>query len=549
MKRPAKSIFYRRLTDTNVGALTGKHRGEYDLRLGRRIDGIREFFELFPDEDTTPLGGWTKEVVFAPYDGPSAVPRRTVRFRYMGEESQRRDYYFASQRLEDAYDLWRPGRALPVNAEYADVQGDIVVIVRDAEDSYHARYIRQEDLTFLPVGLREALESHTTGVYTVTESAPAIEVSTAAQRVFDAMLQHRNILLYGPPATGKTHIVQEVLDLFRYGEIVVDTAEERRPLEATESLTAWATFHQSYSYEDFIVGLRPTPNPSGGFRLEAVPGVFLELTEWARTTGRRSLLIIDEINRGNVSRIFGEFITLMEPDKRLAEDGTRLATTVNVRLPYIRPETAVTVNLPDGTTATVPTPFAMPLPVYTLATMNSVDKSVAPLDAALRRRFHLINLFPDLQAMARQLGVDAPSGGGFVSPTRLDDASDIARLALALLDRLNHGIRLFLGADFQFGQWYLRPLVGVTDVLEARRILANLWRTSLFPQLEEYFTGRNDQLLAVLDVSDAAPSLIVEVPGTSFEELGALTVVTQDESAADGEVEALILQVVRAQVG
>ena len=79
------------------------------------------------------------------------------------------------------------------------------------------------------------------------------------------------------------------------------------------------------------------------------PGILLELAEWARIPGNESLLIIDEINRGNVSRIFGEFITLIEPDKRLAPDGSATPTTVSVRLPFVDAGTPVDVTLHDGT--------------------------------------------------------------------------------------------------------------------------------------------------------------------------------------------------------
>ena len=153
----------------------------------------------------------------------------------------------------------------------------------------------------------------------------------------------------------------------------------------------WVTFHQSYSYEEFIVGLRPDPASEKLLSLEPSPGLLLELAEWARVPGQSSLLVIDEINRGNVSRVFGEFITLIEPDKRLADDGHPTDRTVAINLPYIKPGIPVTVQV-DGADVNVENPFTMPLRLYTLASMNSVDKSIAPLDSALRRRFHVSSL-------------------------------------------------------------------------------------------------------------------------------------------------------------
>ena len=87
--------------------------------------------------------------------------------------------------------------------------------------------------------------------------------------------------------------------------------------------------------------------------------------------------------------------------------GLRLESTVSMRLPFIGPRQTVSVTLHDGTTASIPNPFTMPNSVFTLATMNSVDKSVAPLDAALRRRFHVIELMPDFSSQLRMVAANA----------------------------------------------------------------------------------------------------------------------------------------------
>lgn len=516
MKIPVKSVLFKRITDINWRAMTGRERGQYDLRLGTDT-AFEKFFDVTPLEEPTDLGGWSRRVTLQPYEGANSVAGHTVTFRYMGPASSRKDYYFASQKfdLPESYPLWRPGRVAPVDAPFASIEGATAVVVRDANDRFHARWVSADGIQRLPKALRSRIAADGKGVYEVAEgSAP---VSKAAQAVVDALLKYHNVLLYGPPATGKTYIVQEVQRAF--GLLTIDTENESDPLsDSSSSQTLWTTFHQSYSYEDFIVGLRPRPRDDGGFSLEAVAGTLLELSEWARTPGRRSLLIIDEINRGNVSRIFGELITLLEVDKRLSGDGSPLPTTVSVRLPYVSPSEPVHVTLPDGSDAEVPQPYTLPRDVYVLATMNSVDTSVAPLDAALRRRFTMVPLVPDLVAMAESLGLSDPAAD---PDPGLKTRNDVSSLGLRVLERVNDGIAMFLGADFQLGHWYLRPLAHATTRAAAVDALVDVWTNSILPQLIEYFAGRTAQLVAVLGEPAGSKALEIADPNAEWEFLGA----------------------------
>ncbi len=538
-KIPVSAVLWKKATETNFKALNGEHKGEFDYRLGTD-PRFREFFSSLPQESPTALGGHNHSVPIEPFTGPNPVPGRTIVLRYMGPSAARaNDTYFASQQPSTTYDLWRKGRSFPDGAVYSDVEGDRVLVVRDVNGGFHARWLRRDDTASLPQPIRDAIENEERGVREIDSAGGAV-IPASATRVHEALLRHHNVLLYGPPATGKTHLVQTVIDSFTRSTIVIDTDEEGKPLSRTGAnvLVRWATFHQSYSYEDFVVGLRPDPSSTGRLKLDAIPGVLLELSEWARVPGNVGLLVIDEINRGNVSRIFGEFITLMEADKRLDDAGKRTSRTIEVRLPYIRPGTPVEVDYGGGHTAPVPTPFTMPLNVFTLATMNSVDKSVAPLDAALRRRFHLLNLDPELGEMATRMGLtgfdpDSP----LVLPNPLTEGKDIKRLAVAAVARMNRAISQFLGPEFQLGQWYLEGLLASSDDLdEARAALAELWEHDLLPQLEELFHGRIEQLIALLDLQAS----LVERPDAALEELGATPVLSGVHGLAPDGVVALL---------
>lgn len=172
------------------------------------------------------------------------------------------------------------------------------------------------------------------------------------------LLAKRNVVLYGPPGTGKTRAAIQVADRWR--------------TEHGNDSVVLTTFHPSYSYEDFVEGWRPEPAAVGGFDLK--PGVFLEaVTAAVDNSDRPVLLLIDEINRGDVARIFGELITFIEHDKRGIEFTTAQDRSAKKHVP---------ANL------------------YVLGTMNTADKSISLLDVALRRRFAFIPCPPQPAVLA-----------------------------------------------------------------------------------------------------------------------------------------------------
>lgn len=510
-----EAVLWRAANTATLATLNDESKGQYHIELlaeqGTAPDhpigqDFRRFFGDLLGAPVNKKGRLNFNVPVEAVGGSEPVPAQPLPMYYLGEGTARSSWNIPSQRSDTAYPLWRPERACPSGLPGSDK--DALLLIRDTKQRYHARWLRSADRGALPDGLRAAMKaSPKRGVWEAAHSAPAApaDADTAVRTLHDTLRRDRCVLLQGPPGTGKSHLMQEVARVFQSAPTgpMLDTDRAERPFTLQRPpLVRWVTFHQSFGYEDFVVGLRPDPDSTAMLSLRPVPGVLLEATEHARQPGGEALVLIDEINRGNVSRILGELITLLEPDKRL--DAARRPTprTVSVRLPYATPAQPVTVTLPDGTVATVPSPFTMPLQVYVLASMNSVDKSVAPLDSALRRRFTVQHVGPSTDQLAEVLGITRPDAP---LPATLSQPEEAAAVALSALDTLNQGIAHLLGPEFQLGQWYLSGLQGAMGSLEdARAALAEAWTLRLLPQLLDLFAGRQDQLVALL-WGDAPP--------------------------------------------
>jgi 5-methylcytosine-specific restriction protein B len=220
---------------------------------------------------------------------------------------------------------------------------------------------------------------------------------------------------------------------------------------------SFVTFHQSYGYEEFVEGLRPVLEDdaeAGEIQYEIRSGVFKELCRRARSAPeQRFAMVIDEINRGNISKIFGELITLIEPDKR---EGA---------------ENAVAVTLPYSGES-----FSVPANVDIIGTMNTADRSLALLDTALRRRFEFVPVMPDARDEA-----GAPLAGLRVSSG--EQIIDVPRM----LDAINQRIEALYDRDHRIGHAYFTPLANIPDGDERLVALQQVFSTRILPLLEEYF--------------------------------------------------------------
>jgi len=217
----------------------------------------------------------------------------------------------------------------------------------------------------------------------------------------------------------------------------------------------FVTFHQAYSYEDFVEGIRPEQDEESGelvYRIK--PGVFKRITERAKNDpANRYAIFIDEINRGNIARIFGELITLIEIDKRAvySAEGKITNDGMELTLPYSGDAFGVPANLD----------------IY--GTMNTADRSIALLDTALRRRFRFRELMPDASV------IKGTNGEGMI-----DDGQGGKINLCALLDAMNRRIRFLLHRDQMLGHAYLCK---VRSFAELKDVLLN----QLVPLLQEYF--------------------------------------------------------------
>ena len=272
-----------------------------------------------------------------------------------------------------------------------------------------------------------------------------------------------NSIIYGAPGTGKTYSTAEyaqaiisnvTLDEFR--SIHPDRKEVMKSYNnlVKNGQIVFTTFHQSYGYEEFIQGLIPDTT-SDTMNFITVDGIFKRIADKAITdTQNNYVIIIDEINRANISKVFGELITLIEEDKRWGE--------IN--------QTSATLQSGDI--------FAVPNNLYILGTMNSADKSISLIDTALRRRFDFVEQKPDSSLI-----------------TDPEMKNILERLNRLLADQLGN-------SDLLIGHSYFMN----KSISDLPKVLNN----NIIPLLYEYFYDNKKKVMGVLNNAIQQTDYVIE---------------------------------------
>lgn len=251
------------------------------------------------------------------------------------------------------------------------------------------------------------------------------------EEVTQLLENQRQVIFYGPPGTGKTFVAQRLVEALVSGD-------ERSML---------VQFHPSTSYEDFFEGYRPITSSDDRIAYKLISGPLRIMADRAEADPlhRPHILVIDEINRANLAKVLGELLFLLEyRDKEIR--------------PLYRPEE----------------PFSLPKNLWIIGTMNTADRSIATVDAALRRRFHFVPFIPDDRE-------DNPISG--LLARWLDDNSQPSWVA-DLVDGVNQRLRKELGGDHLL----LGPSYFMVNGID-REKLAQIWKYRIEPLVDDLFFG------------------------------------------------------------
>ena len=314
------------------------------------------------------------------------------------------------------------------------------------------------------VNIYKAIANNTYGIrfFSETEDAKPVNLPALGKRTRTRF--PLNCILYGAPGTGKTYATAQYALAIAENKSVEDVSAELRSDVMSrynklveDGQIVFTTFHQNYGYEDFIQGIRPDTSAKE-MSFKTVDGVFKVIADRAMKHPEKDyVIIIDEINRANISKVFGELITLIENDKRWGE------------------ENAINATLPSGES------FAVPNNLYIVGTMNSADKSISLIDTALRRRFDFVEYVPNLK---------------LVSDDKLR----------AVLETLNKGIATELNStDLLVGHSYF---MGKTA-----DDLCDIMNRSIIPLLYEYFFDNHKKVEA--QIKKAIEGMDVEIESSS----------------------------------
>lgn len=347
-----------------------------------------------------------------------------------------RDWYF----FTNAVAIWKLQLGVDYqNREYAERLIRFVFFDEPQDYQWFLEngYARNRE----PEGVRDSV--HPFGIDDMIAAGVFLDRDELEQ-ILDRLRDKKNLILQGAPGVGKTFVAEKLAFALMQ--------------ETDRSRIKFVQFHQSYSYEDFVRGYRPLEKKAGVFGIQ--DGIFFDFCEQARADERVHVLIIDEINRGNLSQIFGELLMLIEKDKRKEK----------YAVPLMYPR----AGEPD---------FFVPENLYIIGMMNLADRSLALVDYALRRRFAFKTLVPKYQS-------DAFSNWlvGKAMPSELID------LIVNRMSELNQSIAddESLGENYMIGHSYFCP--NDPDLSSKDRgWYDGIIETEIIPLLKEYWFDDKDQ--------------------------------------------------------
>ncbi|WP_246119559.1 AAA family ATPase [Aeromicrobium flavum] len=308
-----------------------------------------------------------------------------------------------------------------------------------------------------------------------------------------ALATRKNVIIAGPPGTGKSRLLNEVRELFQWkggqtgsapaGRIPIPAAAGPIPTwfpspDQDSGRTVYQTvFDQNTKYRDFMRGLVPKVGEAGAFVVTS--GTLYRAATHATQAGNAALVIVDEINRGPAVAAFGSALVGLEADKRLPNGWVATASTQFFEI------------LGDGGEHEL---FALPEDLYVLAAMNEADTSVEPLDVAFLRRFHIHRLEPRVEVLRDHLGLgETPAP----PPAVPSSAQDYYEALVQAFEKINEQVLLGRGQAYQLGHGALMHGPAGPSVAAAQEYVATAWAT-LRGHIDEVFFGNTRAVSDVL---------------------------------------------------
>jgi len=328
---------------------------------------------------------------------------------------------------------------------------------------------------------------------------PPLAVSPKCESILRLLATHRNVLLQGVPAAGKTRLLQEVREAFESvaHSLPGFTPGSRVTVPATAIMPEWVpspgrsdrlvlsmTMAPSTRYRHLLRDLEVSPGAGSAVTYRISEGLLHRANQFAITDRGAALLIVDELNRGPAVEVFGPALAALEANKRAGDDDVPV------------PGKTAFFQLADDTGA-LQNAFLSPH-VYVLAAMNRADISAEALDSAFLRRFQYFELLPDESVLRESFGL--PSLDSRTLPATTTNPADVLEAAVRALSAVNERLRFGAGEDMQIGHGILlAQSVEGLDITHTKRVIREQWNL-VERHVREVFFGNDAATAEVLGV-------------------------------------------------